>query len=77
MKFIMFATLYLMIGYLYSSSPYIKRQLRNSKSDNYLKMSESMQKVGDDFAQRIVMLFFPVFMIGRLFFGLLSFILRE
>ena len=77
MESIMFATLYLIIGYLYSSSPYIKRQLRNSKSDNYLKMSKSMQKVGDDFAQRIVMLFFPVFMIGSLFFGLLSFILRE
>ena len=77
MKFIMFATLYLMIGYLYSSSPYIKRQLQNSKSDNYLKMTKSMQKVGDDFAQRIVMLFFPVFMIGSLFFGLLSFILKK
>jgi hypothetical protein len=73
----MFATLYLMIGYLYSSSPYIKRQLQNSKSDNYLKMTKSMQKVGDDFAQRIVMLFFPVFMIGSLFFGLLSFILKK
>jgi hypothetical protein len=77
MKFIIFAGLYLAIGYLYSSSLYVKRQLQDSKSDNYLKLPLKVQKVGDDFAQRIIMLFFPVFMIGSLFFGSLSFILNK
>jgi p-aminobenzoyl-glutamate transporter AbgT len=73
----MFTALYLLIGYLYSVSPYVKRQLQDSKSDNYLRMPKNIQKVGDDFAQRIVMIFFLVFMISSLFFGSLSFILNK
>jgi hypothetical protein len=73
----MFTALYLMIGYLYSSSPYVKKQLQDSKSDDYLKMPKKVQEVGDDLAQRIVMIFFPVFMIGSLLFGALSFILNK
>lgn len=77
MQFIIFAVLYLAIGYLYGSSPYVKRQLQDSKSDNYLKLPLKVQKAGDDLARRIVMLFFPVFMIGSLFFKSLSFILNK